>query len=97
MFKRVRCYVTILIALSSTGALLADDLTDASEILCSVSVATLCDAYGECQIGMPWTWNIPEFIEIDLARKTLATTEASGQGRSTPIRNLELKDQRIIV
>jgi hypothetical protein len=46
MFKRVRCYVTILIALSSTGALLADDLTDASEILCSVSVATLCDAYG---------------------------------------------------
>jgi hypothetical protein len=71
---------------------LADDLGDANMILCTASVATLCLEDGECETGPPWNWNIPQFIEIDLAAMQLRTTKASGENRSTVIKNLERAD-----
>ena len=44
----------------------------------------------------PWNLNIAHFIEVDLVAMTLGTTEASGQSRSTPIKNLE-RDGGLIV
>jgi hypothetical protein len=43
----------------------------------------------DCEIGSPWDWNIPQFIQVDLAKKVLRTTPASGENRSTPIKSLE--------
>jgi hypothetical protein len=97
MIRRVKCYAVALAIALTPGALLADDLSDSNEFLCSVSLATVCYADGDCEIGMPWTWNIPEFIEVDLAQKKLATTEASGERRFTPIKNYERDDHRIIL
>lgn len=73
----------------------ADDLTGANRILCTAVQATVCAAEGDCEIAPPWTWNIPQFIEIDLTRNTLATTKASGESRSTPIRNA-VRDQGLV-
>ena len=67
--------------------LLADNLTGANRILCTAVQATVCEAEGDCEIAPPWSFNIPQFIEIDLTRNTLATTKASGENRTTPIRN----------
>jgi hypothetical protein len=44
-------------------------------------------ADGGCNSGAPEDENIPDFIEVDLKRKTLAATRASGEDRSTPIKS----------
>jgi hypothetical protein len=79
-------YVLVIAAatLGPAGPALADDLSGAKTLLCSTSTAVVCVVEGECEKGPAWTWNIPEFVEIDLEAKTLRTTEASGERRMTP-------------
>ena len=67
----------------------ADDVKDAEAILCTAVQATVCHLDGDCEIGAPWNWNIPQFIEVDLAKKVLRTTRASGENRQTPFKNIE--------
>ena len=52
---------------------------------------------GECAGGPSWILNIPQFIEVDLNERTLSTTAASGELRSTRIKNLEREDGVIVV
>ena len=74
----------------------ADELTGADRFLCSAAQATVCSIDGSCASEPPWKLDIPQFIEVDLGEKTLSTTEASGENRSTPIKNLE-RDEGMIV
>ena len=67
----------------------ADDLTGADELLCSMSTALACDPLGECYSISPWELNVPQFVVVDLEDKMLRTTAASGENRETPIKNLE--------
>lgn len=76
----------ILIALP---AVQADELIGADRLLCTAVQTTVCSAEGDCATEPPWNLNIPQFIEVDLAAKSLSTTAASGENRSTPIKNLE--------
>ncbi len=66
----------------------ADQLAGHDKILCTAVQATFCVVDGDCEVGAPWSWNIPQFIEVDLIGKRLSTTKASGENRSTPILNL---------
>lgn len=75
----------------------ADDLTGATTFLCTAAAVHGCDAEGECTSGSAWNLNIPQFIEVDLAKKTLSTTKASGENRMTPIKNMEREDGLIIL
>ena len=75
---------------------LADDLSGSDQFLCTVMYATECQPTGDCAGGPPWGSNIPHFIEVDLAKKTLGTTKASGENRSTKIKNLD-RDNGLIV
>jgi len=75
----------------------ADDLTGAKVFLCSTATVSACSDDGECTSGLAWNLNIPQFIEVDLAKKVLSTTEASGENRSTPIKNLERENGLIIL
>ena len=70
---------------------LADNVTGAHDLLCTSVQATVCDA-DDCEIGPPWSWDIPQFIEIDLDDKLLRSTEASGENRETPIKNMQRTD-----
>ena len=70
-------------------ALRADDLTGSKRFLCSAVEVTVCSLLGECTSQPPWNLNIPQFIEVDLEENRLSTTEASGEARTTPIKNLE--------
>ncbi|MDH3626752.1 MAG: hypothetical protein OEV00_02670 [Acidobacteriota bacterium] len=91
-------YGSWILALLVTASIsMADDLTGADAILCSAAQATICDEEEGCESGPPWAWNIPLFIEIDLAKKTMGTTAASGEDRSTPIRTLERTDGMIFL
>ena len=90
MRRQVKWLVLALMLASTT--LTADDLTGADKILCTAVQATRCSADDECRSGPPWNWNIPQFIEVDLKKKQLATTAASGENRVTPIKHLERDD-----
>jgi hypothetical protein len=82
------CLIVLIMTVVPT-AVLADDVKDAEGILCTAVQATVCSFEGECEIGAPWSWNIPQFIEIDFEKKMLRTTRASGENRQTPFKNLE--------
>jgi hypothetical protein len=88
--------ITLGIGLVAT-ALPADDLTGSESFLCTASHVTVCSAADECTSEPPWTLNIPSFIQVDLGSKTLSTTEASGERRSTPIKNVEREDGLIFL
>lgn len=75
-------------SLASTPAL-ADDLSGTEKFLCTAVQATRCGSDAVCDSGPPWNWNIPQFIEVDLAAKQMRTTKASGENRATPIKNIE--------
>jgi hypothetical protein len=88
--------VLVLVALVPRVAL-ADDISGADRILCSSVEATVCTFDAGCEIGAPWSWGIPQFIEIDLQTKRLSTTSASGESRSTPATSLKLEDGLIFI
>jgi len=79
----------LLLAVLVAPALQADDLTGSKHFLCSAVEVTVCTLLGECTSQPPWNLNVPQFIEVDLEKNRLSTTEASGENRSTPIKNLE--------
>jgi hypothetical protein len=86
--------MTILLAATP---LLADEVIGYEQLLCSSVHATECLDSGECAGGLPWVHNVPQFIRIDLEELMLSTTEASGQNRSTPIKEMERHDEAIIL
>lgn len=63
----------------------ADNVKGADLLLCTAVQATGCYESGECEIDLPWNLNVPQFIQVDLKGKRLATTKASGENRSTPL------------
>jgi len=65
------------------GTAVADDLTGARHILCSVQEVSLCISTGACAAALAENLEIPQFIEIDVKAKKLSTTAASGQNRET--------------
>lgn len=75
--------------LTATTTIWADDVSGADNLLCSAVQVTQCHADGECLSSPPWELNVPQFIVVDLGNKKLSTTEASGENRTTPIKNLE--------
>jgi hypothetical protein len=76
---------------------LADDVSDATRMLCSASEVTVCFETSDCTDVMPWELNMPQFVVIDLKKKTISTTKASGENRSTAIRNVVNEDKQIIL
>ena len=97
MAKRLICVAAAAILGMMPVVAHADDLSGADRILCAAVQATVCGSGGECEIGLPWQWNIPQFVEIDLEAKTLGTTKASGENRATPIDNVQRSDGLIFL
>jgi hypothetical protein len=85
------------VVLLAVSAVSADDLTGATELLCSPAQATVCNPEEGCETAPPWTWNIPSFIKVNLEDKTMSTTEASGEDRATPIGNVQRSGGRIFL
>ena len=97
MAKRRMMWAMVGLLSFVSAATYADDLTGADRILCTAVQATVCDTSGECEIGSPWLWNIPQFIVVDFKEKSLGTTKASGENRVTPIKNIQRADGLIFL
>jgi hypothetical protein len=85
-----------LLLLAGTSAV-SDSLSGKDRLLCSAVEATVCTADGICESGPPWDWQIPQFLIVDLDRKELSSTEASGENRVTPILSLSREDGHIVL
>lgn len=88
----------LMVALITFGAFagaVADDITGLNRFVCAPAQVTICDEYGACVSVMPWEVNVPRFLVFDLKKKHVATTEASGQNRATPIQSIVDKDDAI--
>ena len=83
-----RLGILVVIAFVSAAALRGDDVTGKDRLLCTAVQATQCTPDGECKTEAPWTLNIPQFLEINLKDKSVSTTKASGENRTSPIKNL---------
>ena len=97
MTNASRCALAGLLLILASGVALADDLKGANRILCSAAQATVCTDDGTCETDVPWSWNLPQFIEVDLAGKMLSTTKASGEDRKSPIGTLKRDEGWIFV
>ena len=78
-------------------SLVADSLNASDRLLCSASEAFICAPGSPCENALPSSLQIPQFLIVDLGRKTLATTEASGHNRATPILSLAREDGHIFL
>jgi hypothetical protein len=87
-------WLAVCLAASGAGA---DDLKDAEAFLCSAMKVDQCTPSSGCQSGLPWDYNLPAFVEIDLSNRELRTTEASGENRSTPIKNLQREEALVFL
>ncbi len=74
-------------ALIFTSPLAADMLKGTDRMLCVPGPVSHCVAGGGCNYELPEGENVPDFIEVDLKRDTLATTRASGEDRTTSIQH----------
>ena len=77
-----RLTILLLAALLPCSAV-ADDVSGAERLLCSVLDANVCVAGAECEARSASDLNIPQFIELDVKAKRLSTTAASGENRQT--------------
>lgn len=73
------------LALIMTSPVIADSIKDTGRLLCVPGTVAHCVDGQRCRSELPESENIPEFIEVDLKKKTLSATKASGEDRSTPI------------
>jgi len=72
-------------SLFAAGLALADDVSSSDKLLCSASTVTICFETGECMDADPWELGMPQFVLIDVGKKSVSTTRASGENRSTEV------------
>ena len=82
-------------ALLAIGIAMAENLEGADELLCAAGHAQICFENGECFSVAPWELSIPDFVVIDTKKKSVSTTKASGQNRSSPFSSVEKSDGTI--
>ncbi len=81
--------------LLASGMALAENLEGAEEILCAAGQVKVCFETGECISVAPWELSMPDFVVIDTQEKTVSTTKASGQNRSSPFSSVQRSDGKI--
>ena len=75
----------------------AENISGKDELLCSARHALLCVEDGECFDVPPGDIDMPQFVIVDIDRKTISTTRASGKNRSTRVNGFERSDEKIFM
>ena len=89
--------ISTFVALLSCSAAQADDVTGRDRILCATSKIMLCVEDGICFEISILDSDAPQFLIIDTKKKTMSTTEASGEKRESRVANLIRDDGRIFL
>jgi hypothetical protein len=67
-----------------TGGLAqADSLEGVDEMVCAAAQVQICWENDTCYSATPAELGVPDFVVIDIGKKTISTTKASNENRST--------------
>jgi hypothetical protein len=80
------------LGLAVSGAVVAEDVTDVTRMVCAAGQAQICLETGDCYAATPWELAVPDFVIIDTKKGTISTTKASGLNRSTAFTKTERKE-----
>jgi hypothetical protein len=86
-----------LAALLGAGSAVADDLSAARDILCSVQETHVCLEAAGCEDVLAEDMNIPQFLRIDTRSGKMSTTPASGENRETVANPVSRADGQLIL
>lgn len=75
----------------------ADNVTGSKHLICASALVTQCYARGECETGPPWKWNMLQFVQLDLDKKTISSMPAAAQQKRSPITTLVREQGQILV
>jgi hypothetical protein len=79
------------------GLALAENVKGVNEIVCAPAQVQICVEHDQCYSATPSDLNMPDFVVIDLRKKTVSTTKASHENRSTPFTSVKKKDGLIFL
>ncbi len=74
------------------GLAQAENLEGVDKMICAAAQVRICIENDTCYAATPAELDIPNFVVIDTRKKTISTTKASNQNRSTPFTNVEKSD-----
>jgi hypothetical protein len=86
LFSKIN--ISLLVAFASCTVAQADDVTESDRMLCALSKIMLCVEDGECFPLSVLDADIPQFLIVDLKKKTITPTAASSDNRVSNIANL---------
>lgn len=90
--------IMIALAALGTGALVqADDLSGIDEFICAAAQVQICIEGDTCYTASAWELDVPDFIVIDLVKKKVSTTKASGLNRSTAFTSSSRSNGQIVL
>lgn len=91
------CTATIISIFMITIPAFAGDFDGSKPLLCAVIDIVECGSGGKCQQVTAEDVGIPRFIKVNFKKKTITATQASGNKKSTTIKNSEHIDGKLIL
>ena len=76
----------------AAGVAGAENLAGVDQMICAAGHAQICLETGDCYSTTPWELAMPDFVVIDLKKKTISTTRASQLNRATDFTGMEKTD-----
>lgn len=73
----------VLAGMLLAGSAYSDSLTGVNRFVCAASQVQICLEGDTCYAASPWELGVPEFVVIDLKKKSISTTKSSEGSRST--------------
>lgn len=84
-------------ALLLTGPALAENIEGVDRVVCASGQAQICLETGDCYEVPPFELAVPDFVVIDVKKKTVSTTEASDENRSSKVTLVESADGLLLL
>ncbi len=74
------------------GLASADDISGVNEIICAATQVQICIENDTCYATTAAELDVPNFVVINIKKKTISTTEASNLNRSTAFTSVVRED-----
>jgi len=97
MKKHILILSTILVILTAVSAVGAGDFDGSKPLLVAVNRVMECTPIDACREVTPASINLPQFLRIDFAKKTILRARASEGVPATPIERQESIDGKLFL
>jgi hypothetical protein len=72
-----------------------EKVTGSDRMLCTAQQVSVCAPFEECRSGSAVDWNLPDFLVVDVAAKTLSTTATNERPRASTIPHFQ-RDEGVL-